>query len=88
MSYSLHETLNRIDRYVKLNDGCSVRTVEQVLTAVGYDDSEEYAMFSDVDGRLLIYRLGDKGHPIRPAAFIEEKLPAAFSAARRKPLPA
>jgi hypothetical protein len=73
MSYSLHETLNQIDPYVKLNDGVTIRTVQQVLFSAGPYDGTEYVMFSDPVGRLLIYEVGEFGSIVRPPVFIEEK---------------
>jgi hypothetical protein len=74
MSYTLHETLRQIDPYVKLNDGASIRTVEQVLFAADPSDPTEYAMFVDSVGRLMIYQLNETGYVMRPPVFIEEKI--------------
>jgi hypothetical protein len=87
MANTLYETLRLIDPYVKLNDGVSIRTVEQVLFALDPADPEEYALFSDHEGRLLIYRLAPGGHPLPPAAFIEEKVSATPLKKRRAKTP-
>jgi hypothetical protein len=87
MAYTLYETLRQIDPFVKLNDGCTIRTVEQVLFTLDPGDSEEYALFSDREGRLLIYRVGSGGYPIRPAVFVEQKNTPAPAKKRKDKIP-
>lgn len=74
MSYTLVETLLQIDPHVQLNDGHTVATVACRLMQIDPRDTGEYALDVDSMGRLLIYRLNFRGFPVRPAAFVEEKL--------------
>ena len=84
MPYTLFETLSQIDPYVQLDDGLSVATVrDRVASLEGFGEEDEYVMYVDAAGRLLIYKLDYRGRLIRPAAFVEhksERLPGQLNA--------
>lgn len=73
MPFSLHEALQQIDPFVRLNDGRDVRTVEQLMFGTDGTDPAEYVLGVDENARLLIFRVGPRGFLESTPAFVEEK---------------
>ena len=73
MSFTLHETLSQMDRYVHLSDGSVVETVGHWLQMIDPADPTEYVLGVDNAGRFLVHRLDSTGHLVQPPDFIEAR---------------